>query len=364
MGTESSNMKTAISLSREKVFGSALAALAIIGGIWAIYHFGPGPEMTITRQAAADQSVSMPTSIQERTRPAPGADLFSALFSASSSPVASGRAVDSPAKYLESLEAIYRRRGYQRFVPEASGGGDRRSLEKMRSQRINQMRGRIYWRTDLGSISTIAAWGEDADPNVEPANPKVSNSQKQMYLTAVSAAQDGGSQWTTYRYLADTAKLQALNDQLQSNGDWPGEDPPEVPRPSGLRRLISVGYPNRQEGKPESKEEDDQAPTLMVVYQSPLRAESLAEWYAKEMPLAGWHLNSPAGARAKEEMRGGALLHQRPTLLSGLDQLRRGWRSDLRHYQRTRRKEDIRCWMIDVSKKTTQRDLTYYSYSI
>jgi hypothetical protein len=303
-GRHYSIMKSRPRLSREQAFGLAFAALAIVMGLWAIYLLGPRPKTAVPVQKASNQPISAPAPNQESTRPALGADLFSALFNASSSPLASGRAADSPAKYLESLEAIYRGRGYQRFVPETSGGGDRQSLEKMRSRRLNQMRGKIYWRTDLGGISTIAAWGEDADPNAEAANSKTSNSQKEMYLTAVSPAEGGGSQWTTYRYLADTSKLQALNDQLQSDGDWPGQDPLEVPRPSGLRRLVSVGYPNQREGEPESKQEGGQRPTLMVVYQSQLRAESLAEWYTKEMPLAGWRLNSPAGARAKEEVRG------------------------------------------------------------
>lgn len=278
-----------------KVIGLALAALAISAGGWVIYRFGPRPETAGTRQAAGNQPTPEYTPNQKNMGPALGADLFSALFNAASSPLTSGRANDSPAQYLESLEASYRRRGYRRFVPEESGGGDRRSLEQMRSRRLNRLRGKLYWRTDLGSVSTITAWGEDADPNADPANPKTSLSQKQIYLTVVSPAEAGGSHWTTYRYLADASKLHALNDQLQSDGDWPGEDPHEVPRPSGLRRLISIGYPNQQRGK---------AVTLMVVYQSRMRAESLAEWYKKEMPLAGWRLNSPAGARTREGMQG------------------------------------------------------------
>jgi hypothetical protein len=297
-------MKSRSRLSREQAFGLSLAALAIVAGLWVAYRFGPRPEKALTRQAAANQTVSAPAPNQESTRPALGADLFSALFNASTSPLASGHAGDPPAKYLESLEALYRRRGYRRFEVAANGAGDLRSIEKMRGERLKQMRGKIYWRTEAGGISTITAWGEDADPNAEALNSNTPNSQKQMYLTTVSPTEDGGSQWTTYRYLADTSKLKDLNDQLQSDGDWPGEDPPEVPRPSGLRRLMSVGYPIKQKGEPESGQKGDQRPTLMVVYQSQLRAESLAEWYTKEMPLAGWSLNSPPGAQAREEMRG------------------------------------------------------------
>ncbi len=296
-------MKSRTQLLHEKVFGLALAALAIVAGIWAIYRFGPRPEKAISKQAGADQPKAAPTPNRESARPAPGADLFDVLFKASTSPLASGRAGDPPAKYLESLEAVYRRRGYQRLDLEAGGGTDRQSLEKSRSQRLNQMRGKVYWRTEAGDISTLAAWGEDANPNNAIPNAKTTDVQKQMYLTAVSAAEGGGSQWTTYRYLADASGLQALHDQLQSNGDWPGQDPLDVPRPPGLRRLISVGQPNSQSSDPQSGPEAGQSPMVMVVYQSQQRAEPLAEWYAKEMQLAGWSLNPPAG-QSKEKMRG------------------------------------------------------------
>jgi hypothetical protein len=295
-------MKTTISLSREKVFGLALAALAIMTGLWAIYRFGPRPEKTIARQTGADQPASTPAPNQESARQALGSDLFSALFKASASPLASGRAGDAPAKYVESLETIYRRRGYRR-LDQGGGGGASQSLEKSRSQRLNQMRGKVYWRTEAGGVSTVAAWGEDADPNTEIPNAKTTNVQKQMYLTAVSPAEGGGSQWTTYRYMADASGLQALHDQLQSSGDWPGQDPLEVPRPAGLRRLISIGQPNNQDGNRQSKPEDSQSSTVMVVYQSQQRAEPLAEWYTKEMPLAGWSLNPPTG-QSKEKTQG------------------------------------------------------------
>jgi len=300
-------MKTITQLSRERVFGLALAALAIVTGLWAIYRFGPRPEKAIIRQSAARQPISAPAQNQDSAGQALGSDLFSALFEASTSQVASGRAVEPPAKYVESLEAVYRSRGYRRFEPAAVGGRDRQSLEKSRSQmlnqmRLNQLRGKIYWLSEAGGISTITAWGEDADPTTEVANTKSSNVQKQMYLTTAAPAEDGGSQWTTYRYLADASRLQALNNQLQSDVDWPGQDPLGIPRPSGLRRLISVGQPSNQEGGRQSEAEAGRS-SMMVVYQAQQRAEPLAEWYAKEMPLAGWSLNPQAG-QSKEKKQG------------------------------------------------------------
>jgi hypothetical protein len=280
----------------------ALAALAIVAGAWAIYRFGPRPEKVTSRQESADQPVVAPGANRQRAPQALGSDLFSALFKSSISTLASGRAGDAPAKYVESLEAIYRRRGYQE-LDQTGAGGDRQSFEKSRSERINQLRGKVYWRTEAGGVSTIAAWGEDSDPNAEIPIAKTTNVQKQMCLTAVSPAEGGGAQWTTYRYLADASGLRALNDQLRSNSDWPGQDPLDVPRPSGLRRLISIGQPNNQSGAPQSGPHAGQSPMAMVVYQSQQRAEPLAEWYTKEMPLAGWSLNPPAG-QSKEKMRG------------------------------------------------------------
>src|SRR5262245_48412252 len=103
-------MKTITQISREKVFGLALAALAIIAGLWAIYRLGPRPEKAISKHEATNQPVSTPAPNQESARQAVGSDLFSALFKASASPLASGLASDAPAKYLGSLETIYRRR--------------------------------------------------------------------------------------------------------------------------------------------------------------------------------------------------------------------------------------------------------------
>src|SRR5262245_13252399 len=261
-------MKSATRFPLEKAFGLALGALAIVAGIWAIYRFGPRPEKLISKQAGANLPISAPAANRESEHQALGSDLFSALFKASTSPIASGRAGDAPAKYIESLETIYRRRGYRRLEAVANGGGDRQNLEKLRSQRLNRMRGKIYWRTEAGGVSTIAAWGEDADPNAATPAAKTSNAQKQMYLTSVSPAEGGGAQWTTYRYMADSSGLQALHDQLQSDGDWPGQDPLDVPRPSGLRRLISIGQPGNQSGASQSGPQADQRPTVMVVYQS------------------------------------------------------------------------------------------------
>jgi hypothetical protein len=267
-----------ISLSG-KLSGSALAVAAIIIGCWAIYHFGPRPEKVITRQAEANQPIDSPSPKRKSMPLTPGAEVFDALFKASTTPVASGRTGDPPAKYIESLETIYRRRGYQRIALEERAV-DHQSLER----RLNRMRGKLIWRTEAGGISTIVAWGEDADPNREIPQTATKKVEKQMYLTAVSPAEGGGSQWTTSRYLADASQLKTLHDQLQSGGDWPGQDPIEVPRPSGLRRLISVGDPGNRGGNNES----GHSPMMMVVYESRLSAELLIEWYAREMPLAGW----------------------------------------------------------------------------
>jgi hypothetical protein len=289
-------MRTIISLSREKLLGLALTVLAIIVGSWAIYFFGPRPEMKISSQAPANQPITAPSPKQERAPQTLGADLFNELFKASTTQSASGRTGDSPAKYSESLETVYRRRGYRKLDQQAGEIGEQ-NPGKLRSQMLNQLRKKVYWRTEAGGIYTIAAWGEDADPTSERPGAKT-NGQKQMYLTAVSPAEGGGAQWTTYRYLDDTSQLNALNNQLQSGGDWPGQDPPEVPRPSGLRRLVSIDQLMNQ-----ARPKAGQSSTVMVVYQAQQQALPLAEWYMKEMPLAGWNLLPQAG-QSHEKMPG------------------------------------------------------------
>src|SRR5262245_25362805 len=179
-----SEMKNIIFISREMLFGLALTVAAIMVGIWAIYHFGPRPEKAIARQAEANRPITAPSPKQESVPQTLGADLFDALLKASTTPIASGRTGDPPAKYIESLETIYRRRGYQRITLEGSVV-DHQSLER----RLNQMRGKLFWRTEAGGISTIAAWGEDADPNREIPKTATTKVQPQMYLTAVSPAE-------------------------------------------------------------------------------------------------------------------------------------------------------------------------------
>src|SRR5262249_61700233 len=122
--------------------------VAAAGAFW---PSAPPPARAYTVQAAVDQSISTPAPKQESASQAPGSDLFSAFFKASTSQVASGRAGEPPANYLESMEAIYRRRGYRRFEPAAVGGGASQSLEKVRRHRPNQMGGKIYWLTRAGA---------------------------------------------------------------------------------------------------------------------------------------------------------------------------------------------------------------------
>src|SRR5262245_42112492 len=216
-------MKNVISLSREKLVGLVLTVSAIMVGSWAIYYFGPRPEKTIASQAPANQPIIAPTPKREIAPQTLGADLFSEIFKAATTQLASGRTGDPPAKYSESLETIYRRRGYRKLELETGSDNDQ-SFEKMHRERLKQLQGKVYWQSEVGGTSTISAWGEGADPNTEMPGAKSANVQKQMYMTVVSPAEGGGSQWTTYRYLTDRAKMQAFSDQLQASGDWPGQD--------------------------------------------------------------------------------------------------------------------------------------------
>ncbi|HKX28672.1 MAG TPA: hypothetical protein VJ302_13315 [Blastocatellia bacterium] len=251
---------------RKNVPGLILAAVTIIAGSWLLYLFGPRPEKA---------PASAPVLKTDHPQPELDADLLGALFKASTATVASGRVDESPARYLASLEAVYRRRGYRRFEFAADG---KKNLEQ-----FGRLSGKSYWRTESPGISAVGAIGEDADPNTD-----AKDGRKQLYLTSVSPVQGGGSQWTTCRYFTDTAALQALQSRLQSDGDWPGQDPPEVPRAPGLRRLISF---NQAIGQRRGA-----GPSTMAVYQSRTPVESLTEWYTKEMPKAGWTLEPRATA--------------------------------------------------------------------
>src|SRR5262249_56170065 len=99
---------------------------------------------------------------------------------------------------------------------------------------------------------------------------------------------------------------EGCNDWVQWGAELAGPDALGVARPSGLRRLVSVAQAGNQGGGRQSGAEVGQSSiqsSLMVVYQTSQRAEPLTEWYMKEMPLAGWSLNQPAG-QSKEKVQG------------------------------------------------------------
>jgi hypothetical protein len=266
--------------SREKTLGLALAGLAVVAGCWAIYRFGPRPQNRADVQEAKT-SVAAPN--LDAPSPTIGPDSFSGLLQGSATPTASGRASGSVAERLDSLEAVYRRRGYQKVEPGAARPGKRGIAPA-----------RVYWRSEAEGFSVIGAWGEgDADPNSEPGAAK-----QPIYLTVVSPA-DGaggkGSQWTTYAYSDKEVNNRTAPAWADANGDWPGQDPRHVPRPAGLQRRLSLTYPGGAGGTVIS---------TLAVYQTQIRAETLADWYAREMALAGWRLDPQATSEAGEMMVG------------------------------------------------------------
>ncbi len=82
-----------------------------------------------------------------------------------------------------------------------------------------------------------------------------------------------------------------LFDMFPAAGDAPGQDPPDVPRPEGSRRILSAW----EHGEPAS----------MTIYAGGRRdAASLERWYRKRLTDDGWRiLDRGHATRVQAELR-------------------------------------------------------------
>lgn len=210
----------------ERVTGVVLAiALAVIGAALA-YRYGPRPE------AHADTA---PAASAEATRPAPtstdrsGAALFESL-GLTTNRTASGQSDLGVDAVLDAVERTYVRRGFvSGNAPgaTAANGGRAGSTRQPRE---------LYFRSEC-PIGMIVGVGRNANPAAE-ADPETTDFV--AYVTVASPLPEGGSAWATLRY--DRTAVDALSKirLVDGNGDFPGIDPPGVPRIPGSRRLLAV----------------------------------------------------------------------------------------------------------------------------
>jgi hypothetical protein len=261
---------------------NALLALALVAAFtWAFVRFAPVPE-----PAQGEQIAAAPTP----TRPAPAAPapaspsaLATGAGDAPAQPdllggrVASGRVEESAPEYARRLETLYRGRGYRDF------GAMRRPAAGAAAPES-----KLYWRRQYEGSEMVCAIGDDADPDGAGRSPEM-----EMFVSVISPGADGGATWTRHRY--STSPGLTRREGLDG-GDFPGQDPPQVPRHGGLRRLFSVSAATPGDGS-------------LAVYEGGEEPSELSAWYRSAM-AASWRYEAAETADAAE-LAGGAMYFTR-----------------------------------------------------
>lgn len=253
-----------------------MAAAAVISSllVWGGVRYGPfsrqaqeaPPPPPPQRPAATrDAGVARRADYMPADAPAP-ASAFEPIFKEA---VRGGRVEASASAFADRLEEQYRRRGY---VRRGRVGGRRGPL----------LPDKTYWRGALPGGQLIVANGADADPHSETVLER-----PDLFVTAVEDEAPGGAGWSTFR----RGDLERLAGGGDPQGDFPGGDPPLVPRAEGLRRVLS--FPRAAAG----------GSGFLALYESARPARELADWYVAEMSR-GWRYDPDLTAQARSVAEG------------------------------------------------------------
>lgn len=180
---------------------------------------------------------------------------------------ARGQDAAEPSEFISQLEATYRTRGYQ----DLSSGSNLESLRKSRKA------AGLYWRSRATDLEMICAIGNDANVNDAPAT------KPQVYTTVATKNADGGTSWSTYIY--------AKENRDKAAQDFPGQDPPGIPRPEHTRRLFTI--------TPDLSSNN----STLVAYSSRQTPGELATWYRANMPQS-WRYDDLATNEATKLAEG------------------------------------------------------------
>jgi hypothetical protein len=203
------------------------------------------------------------------------------LFGMHQTAIAKGRVELTPAEYVNSLEGLYRQRGYDKTESfDPANALTKKKRRKQPSAQANSVR--FFQRNDGEGIVNISATGIDAD-----LSSNVAALEPYTFSTLVVPAEGGGANWATYKLEMDRSKLDRLV-QLE-NGEFPGSDPKDVPRLPGLRRMYALSNGNGSLAIYEGREASD-----IVLIQK----------YLEEMPRYGWQLDSAATSEANKVASG------------------------------------------------------------
>ncbi len=256
---------------------SLLAVLPVLIGLSvAAYKFGPSPTRIVKPQAIEPAPIAA-TPKPEIPR-VENSQLFE-LFGIRQTAVARGTVTVTPAEYLNSLEAIYRQRGYRKAEPPGSNPKPRSKRERRRKEPEPF---KFFQRDETGGIASISATGDDADHTSKEVA-----ADPYTFSTLVVGVAGRGSEWATYRMTVDLDKAGQL--QRLEQDDFPGFDPVDVPRMSGLQRIYTHSSGSASIAIYQSKEMSDVA---------------LLSLYLQQMPQHGWILDDAATAAANKVASG------------------------------------------------------------
>ena len=181
---------------------SILAVLPLVCGlVFVAYYFGPGPTAVAVPVAKNDPNDAKPTT-PPAAKPDQNSQVFK-LFGIHDKEIARGRADSTPGDYLNSLETVYKQRGYQKLVvdnPATKGKLKRRA-------RVARKAGaqKFFIRQESDGAGSIWATGVDADhTTAQEATEPFS------FTTLVTKSESGGAEWVAYRMQVDQGKLQQL----------------------------------------------------------------------------------------------------------------------------------------------------------
>ena len=263
----------------EKTLNILLAAVLLAVCTWVFVKFAPVPEPRQEGQAAAGDNGAA----KHAAAPAPEAAAEAAPAASQMSLLggggAGGHVDESPEEYAQRIEAVYVGRGYRDFEEVRRRGGKQSA----------DASAKLYWRRQYEGSEMICAVGYDADPDSA-----VPSSEMQLLITVVTPGAEGGSEWTRRRYPASPEVLRMQRGLAE--GDLPGQDPPQVPRPKGLRRLFSISPATPGDGS-------------LAVYAGGQEPSELAAWYRSAMSGA-WQYRAAETADAAEAT-GGAMYFTR-----------------------------------------------------
>lgn len=261
----------------KRLLGLLITVPLIVGLCVVAYRLGPNPVEKVDQTRTDLSPATRPEQAQPERSSAP--QLFE-LLGMNQTAVGRGRIQGTPTEYLNSVEVIYRKRGYQKIENFDDPGKSTRKRHRVQVKERDFIK--FFQRDDTGGVANISATGVDAD---HTSNEEMS--EPYTFTSFVIAAPGGGADWMTYRITHDQSKIAQL--AKLDNGDFPGVDPAGIPRLSGLQRIYVSTSGSASIAMYKSKDTTDSALMLR---------------YLQEMSRSGWHLDSEATSSANKVVSG------------------------------------------------------------